>query len=218
MGFGQPAGGIETRRKPRQSRSVMTVNAILDATRILMVEHGFDATTTTLIAERAGVSVGSLYEYFANKEVLISELFKRHCDKLLYCYQESLRALHGRPPLDVFRVFIDVTYETYAQNFRFHRTLLEYGNTPKAHPYKQYFTLKTMELLISALKEGLPDLQEEEVRRAAFMVGSLVEALTTRSIQFAPELFESRLKDDIHEWVEKYVGFASHTNAMRQEA
>jgi hypothetical protein len=51
---------IAVRRRPRQHRSMMTVDAILEAARKLFIRDGFEATSTTRIAEAAGVSVGSL--------------------------------------------------------------------------------------------------------------------------------------------------------------
>lgn len=69
---------ISPRKSPRQARSQATVKAILDAAARVLVERGYASTTTNLVAERAGVSVGSLYQYFPNKEALIVALHQRH--------------------------------------------------------------------------------------------------------------------------------------------
>ncbi|HEY0947216.1 MAG TPA: TetR/AcrR family transcriptional regulator [Opitutaceae bacterium] len=66
------------RKKPSQSRSQATVDVILDAAARIFVETGFDAATTNAIAERAGVSIGSLYQYFPNKLALLAALKERH--------------------------------------------------------------------------------------------------------------------------------------------
>ena len=58
---------LEPRRRPTARRARRTVGRILDATAALLDEVGFDAITTNLIAERAGVNVASLYKYFPNK-------------------------------------------------------------------------------------------------------------------------------------------------------
>lgn len=68
-----------TRRKPSQERSRQAVEALLEATAQVIAERGLAQTTTNHIAARAGVSVGSLYQYFANKDELLEALF----DKLL---------------------------------------------------------------------------------------------------------------------------------------
>lgn len=69
---------VSPRKSPRQARSQATVGAILDAAARVLVERGYAATNTNLVAERAGVSVGSLYQYFPNKDALIAALHERH--------------------------------------------------------------------------------------------------------------------------------------------
>ena len=69
---------LAPRKSPRQTRSAATVTAILDATARILVERGYAATSTNAVAERAGVSVGSLYQYFPNKDALIAALHARH--------------------------------------------------------------------------------------------------------------------------------------------
>ena len=66
------------RKLPQQQRAQLTVNTILDATAHILIERGFAKTNTNIVAERAGVSIGSLYQYFPNKESLIKALYQRH--------------------------------------------------------------------------------------------------------------------------------------------
>lgn len=66
------------RRRPVQGRSQATVDALLAAAAQILARHGPDAATTNAIAERAGVSIGSLYQYFADKEALIDALAEQH--------------------------------------------------------------------------------------------------------------------------------------------
>lgn len=65
------------RRPPKQQRSREMVERLLDATAATLVARGFDYTTTNHIAEQAGVSIGSLYQYFPDKEALIAALLDR---------------------------------------------------------------------------------------------------------------------------------------------
>jgi AcrR family transcriptional regulator len=67
----------KTRRTPRQSRSEATVEAILEATFQLLEQGGVEALTTNHIAERAGVSVGTLYQYFPGKQAILAALAQR---------------------------------------------------------------------------------------------------------------------------------------------
>ena len=60
---------FEPRKTPIQARSTVTVEAISEATIQVLLTHGADRLTTTRVAERAGVSVGTLYQYYPNKQV-----------------------------------------------------------------------------------------------------------------------------------------------------
>lgn len=70
------------RKSPRQARSKALVTAILDATAQVLVERGYAGSNTNLIASRAGVSIGSVYQYFPNKDSLIAALRERHATDL----------------------------------------------------------------------------------------------------------------------------------------
>jgi AcrR family transcriptional regulator len=70
------------RKTPRQARALATVGTILDATALVLVDEGYEHATTNRIAERAGVSIGSLYQYFPNREAVIGALNDRTEAKL----------------------------------------------------------------------------------------------------------------------------------------
>ena len=70
------------RKKPQQQRAKLIVDHILQAAQIYIVEQGLVQITTPKIAEKAGVSVGSLYQYFENKEEIIQELLRRKSENL----------------------------------------------------------------------------------------------------------------------------------------
>ncbi len=91
---------VETRprKRPRQARSQATVDAILTATAQVLVEDGYDRATTNRIARRAGVSVGSVYQYFPNKEALVGELVEQLSDEILAMVTGALEAAASEPP------------------------------------------------------------------------------------------------------------------------
>jgi AcrR family transcriptional regulator len=72
---------VEPRRKPRQVRAELTRDRILTAAAHVFTEYGYAAGTTNRIAERARVSIGSLYQYFPNKDAILAELVVRHIDR-----------------------------------------------------------------------------------------------------------------------------------------
>jgi len=70
------------RREPRQNRSRQTTNTILDAVTVVLKRHGPDGVTTNRISEVAGYSIGSLYQYFPNKQAIYMALHERHVEEV----------------------------------------------------------------------------------------------------------------------------------------
>jgi AcrR family transcriptional regulator len=89
---------LEPRKSPVQARSAASVDAILDATIQVLLSVGKERLTTTGVALRAGVSVGTLYQYFPNKSALLQAALKRHLDEVtnaveLVCEEQQGRTL-----------------------------------------------------------------------------------------------------------------------------
>jgi len=82
QGSMQTAERTFTRRTPKQQRSRQTVDVVLEATQLVARRHGTQAITTNRIAEVAGVSVGSLYQYFPDKRAIFTALHDRHVDEV----------------------------------------------------------------------------------------------------------------------------------------
>jgi len=76
----RPTSRERMRREPRQGRSRQTVHAVLGAVPRVIRREGIDAVTTNRIAEAAGVSIGSLYQYFPDKKAIFSALHERHVE------------------------------------------------------------------------------------------------------------------------------------------
>lgn len=81
------------RRTPRQRRSRATVDAVLDAADALVAERGVAAASTTAVAERAGVAVGTLYQYFDDADAVVAALVERHAGRFA---DDLRRSLAGR--------------------------------------------------------------------------------------------------------------------------
>src|SRR5437868_10323213 len=89
---------LEPRKSPVQARSAASVDAILEATIQVLLNVGKERLTTTRVALRAGVSVGTLYQYFPNKSALLQAALKRHLAEVadaveLVCMEQKERTL-----------------------------------------------------------------------------------------------------------------------------
>jgi AcrR family transcriptional regulator len=87
----------EPRKSPIQARSTASVEAILKATIQVLLRMGKDRLTTTRVAERAGVSVGTLYQYFPNKTALLRACLRRHMNEIATTVEAACLASHGQP-------------------------------------------------------------------------------------------------------------------------
>ena len=88
----------EPRKRPRQERSRRLVAKVLDEATRLFSELGYHATTTNHVAEAAGVSVGSLYQYFPNKDALVVAVAERHLDEATTELAELVPLLRAQEP------------------------------------------------------------------------------------------------------------------------
>jgi AcrR family transcriptional regulator len=88
---------LEPRKTPAQARSAVTVDAISEATIQVLLSHGPDRLTTTRVAERAGVSVGTLYQYFPNKQSLLFAVLEDHLDKVSVAVETACERARGEP-------------------------------------------------------------------------------------------------------------------------
>src|ERR1700742_4874000 len=87
---------INPRKNASQERSRATVEALVDATARILVKEGFDKASTNRIAEVAGVSVGSLYQYFPSKEALVAAVIERHQQEIMQVVRGELAEVANR--------------------------------------------------------------------------------------------------------------------------
>jgi AcrR family transcriptional regulator len=88
---------LQPRKTPQQSRSVATVESIYDATIQVLLKNGAHRLTTVLVAQRAGVSVGTLYQYFPNKQALLFAVLERHLLLVAEAVEDACATNHFQP-------------------------------------------------------------------------------------------------------------------------
>lgn len=97
---------VEARKPPRQARSLATVEAILEAAARILEQGGIVAFNTNSVAERAGVSIGSLYQYFPGKEALLATLIRRKRAELMAAIRQERERARGADLYTVIDGFI----------------------------------------------------------------------------------------------------------------
>jgi AcrR family transcriptional regulator len=98
---------FEARKTPVQARSAVTVEAISEAAIQVLLTHGGDRLTTTRVAERAGVSVGTLYQYYPNKESLLAAVVENHLEKMIVAVETACEQARHKPLSEMIRNVVE---------------------------------------------------------------------------------------------------------------
>jgi AcrR family transcriptional regulator len=92
---------LAPRKSPVQARSNVSVESILEATVQVLLSVGKERLTTTRVAHRAGVSVGTLYQYFPNKSALLQAALRRHLESIAAAVEQACRGARGSSPAEM---------------------------------------------------------------------------------------------------------------------
>jgi AcrR family transcriptional regulator len=112
------------RKSPTQARAAQTVDAIVEAAIQILQSDGEERLTTNRIAERAGVSIGSLYQYFADKEAIVEAVAERERDKVVTTILKSLSAVRADDFEGVTREVVRTMVGAFARRRRARRIVL----------------------------------------------------------------------------------------------
>src|SRR5215470_3796738 len=113
------------RKMASQTRSRLTVDALIEATARVLVKEGYDRASTNKIAAVAGVSIGSLYQYFPSKEALVAAVSERQSHEVLQLIRNALVKVAARPIEVAAREFVSVAIDAHRVNPKLHRVLAE---------------------------------------------------------------------------------------------
>ncbi|MBT2299406.1 TetR/AcrR family transcriptional regulator [Variovorax paradoxus] len=171
------------RKMPRQARSQHTVEAVLTAGAQVLIELGYEKATTSRMAERAGVSIGSLYQYFPNKESVVAALIERHADDVVAMFDTALSAPSVASIHDGLQAVIAAVFAAHRLDPKLHKILNEQvprvGRLGKAMDTSRRIT-KRLESFLVERKGELRDGLDPAV--AAVVTETVLEAIGHRAI------------------------------------
>lgn len=179
------ADPLRRRRLPVQARAQRTVDAVLKASRLLFARRGYAGTTTNHIAERAGVSIGSLYEYFPSKDAILVALVESHLDdgeRVLRDAAAAIAASHPSPLAHVVRTIVGAMVELHARDHELHRIFFEETRLPRRVRARVAAIEARATEELALLLGARPDVRVDDPRLAAAIVVRTVEALTHRFV------------------------------------
>lgn len=170
------------RKVASQERSRATVNALIDATARILVRHGFDKASTNHVAEVAGVSIGSLYQYFPSKEALVAAVIKRHNEQIMLTVRGELADIATRPLAQGVRKLIAVAVKAHRVDPKLHRVLAE--QIPRVGKLEdvEAFNSGNYTLFRDYLESRRDEVGALDLDLASFVSVTSIEALTHNAV------------------------------------
>ncbi len=174
-----PARGplvLTPRKTPRQARSEATVKAIFDATVQVLIAHGIGRLTTTRVAERAGVSVGTMYQYFPHKEALLRAIVERYLNQVVETVEKCCADNKGEAVANVSDALVIAYIDAKGRDTDASRALYA-ASTGLEVADLVHATFRRLHIAASQLLESCPDARFGNVEHVVFcLMASLTGA------------------------------------------
>jgi AcrR family transcriptional regulator len=196
---------LNPRRQPRQQRSADTIAVILEAATQILQTRGLEAFNTNAIAERAGVSIGSLYQYFPGKESILAALHRRYEDQLTATVQQSIASTTSLPLPERLCHAIDALIEAHSQAPILHR-LLELCEDTHLLPQTSDQPTRTIQATLRALlrhhRLRLPGITQAQAAEDLLLIA---RALINRAIVESSNPISPTWRRRIHRAINHYL-------------
>lgn len=196
---------IQPRKQPRQLRAELTRERILDAAAHVFAEYGYSAGTTNRIAEQARVSIGSLYQYYPNKDAILAELLTRHLDAGVIAAGRYQDAELPDSLEDILRLFVRTTIDTHRDDPQLLRIMIE--QVPRSSELAEKMARHQQELVrhTRELFDHHPEVRVKDTYTAARLVVSTVE-LVVHQLTAGPVPVEiPRFEDELVAMLTRYL-------------
>lgn len=196
------------RKYARQERSRVMVDALIEATARILVQGGFEAASTNRIADLAGVSVGSLYQYFPSKEALTVAVIERHHQQTMQVVRDVLQEVAELPMEKAVHKLVAAAIDAHRVNPRLHRVLAEQLPRIGRLDTADAFSRETQTLFRNWLELRANEIRAVDLDLAAFVCVSAIEAVTHNAVLHRPRSIpEEKFDDLVEEATQLIVGY-----------
>ncbi len=195
------------RKRPQQARAHATVCAILDATIQILEREGIDTTTTTRIAEVAGVSVGTLYQYFPHRDAILNALQDREFERAIALMQRVLSDDNlQKAPRETVRAVVSGLAGLYAACPALHRVLAIEGLRVAKADRVHAFDMQVIAIVRHFLSVTRTPIRRKNIEAAAFVAFQSVRAtMLANLLERPPGLDAEALVDEVTDLVLRYL-------------
>jgi AcrR family transcriptional regulator len=195
------------RKSPTQQRSQLTVAALLKATAHILVKEGYESASTNKIADAAGVSIGSLYQYFPSKEALVAAVVDRHAREMMQLLRDALAKVMQQPIEVGTRELVKVMIDAHRVDPKLHRALVE--QVPRVGRLENISALdrEAYALVRAYLEAHRHELRAADLDLASFVCVATVEALTHAAVVNRPDVLNDKAGVFTDEVTRMVVGY-----------
>jgi AcrR family transcriptional regulator len=195
---------LRPRKAPAQSRSTQMVEDLLDATARVLVRDGWDRASTNRIAKAAGVSVGSLYQYFPNKEALVLALARRHAQEMVEMFARSAVDLAGAPLETAVPAFVRAMLDAHRVDPELHLALVHQLLSVGLEPVDDLMT-SGRELVRMYLEQRRAEIRVEDLDAAAWMCVTVVDSVVHAAVLDRRRLDDPAIERELVALVLRYL-------------
>jgi AcrR family transcriptional regulator len=168
---------LTPRKTPKQFRSKDTVEAIRIATIQVLLAVGQEQLTTTLVSQRAGVSVGTLYQYYPNKQSLLAEVVRSHLERVLSEVEAAVQPLGSPSDEQLATVLTGAYLDAKFTDPDTSRALYRVADDLQVKEVVLNATVRLHALIASALR-SVSTMDEAVLATRAFAIGALLSGVT----------------------------------------
>jgi AcrR family transcriptional regulator len=165
---------LEPRKSPVQARSAASVDAILDATIQVLLRVGKERLTTTRVALRAGVSVGTLYQYFPNKSALLQAALQRHLAEVTETVERVCKEQKGGTLRQMVTALISAFLEAKMKDAETSVALYSVSSDVDGAKIAQRMGIRSNQAIVRMLESASDRLATDSVLVASMLQGAMV--------------------------------------------
>lgn len=169
-------------KQPRQPRARKTVQRIIAATGELMLESGLDSVTTNKVAERANCNIATLYQYFPNKQALLSALIQTYLNDMTRVLNDMLEQLGDASIADSTRLWASLGIQYFRQNGGIMTELLKSQSMLTTLPEGRDFERRLMEAMHRFLSKQRSKLVVDDLDRAIYITFTACTAILSKHL------------------------------------
>jgi AcrR family transcriptional regulator len=192
-------------KAPTRARGVQRVAELLDAGAALFAEKGYETTTMTQIAKRAGASIGSLYQFFPSKDVLAEALFSRYVERVGSMLEELAKRAPGLSPPRLADRLIDLMLDVRSDR---DATAALSGSVSGIVERRKPLRGATRRHIAAILRAANPKVREKAAAEAAAMIGHVLKLVPTlaKEEEEGGQALIAQVRKMLAAYIERVVG------------